>query len=311
VSLVEEANVMASHEFDETPGHEPSTGSSSGTKGAVIGLSLGLVLALAGDGYLIKRTNDTNAQMAQMQTDTQGQITKLGDATTELLQQRLKALDDEMTAAMKGASTTTSAALKRTQADALKQSQELSKQIQEQQQQVASQIGDLKEATSSVDSKVSAVSSDVGNVKTDVTTVKADIATTQTNLDKATADLKRMNGDMGVMSGLIATNGKDLVALRELGERNYFEFDINKKQADQRIGNVTLRLKAADPKRNRFTLEVLADDKRVEKKDRTINEPVQVYVSGSRQPYEIVVNQVKKDDVVGYLSTPKVTLARK
>ena len=115
---------------------------------------------------------------------------------------------------------------------------------------------------------------------------------------------------MGVMSGLIATNGKDLVALRELGERNYFEFDIHKKQADQRIGNVTLRLKAADPKRNRFTLEVLADDKRVEKKDRTINEPVQVYVGGSRQPYEIVVNQVKKDDVIGYLSTPKMTLAR-
>ncbi|MBZ5676472.1 MAG: hypothetical protein LAP61_19725 [Acidobacteriia bacterium] len=301
---------MASHEFDETADHGHSTRSSNGSKGAVIGLTIGLVVALAGDGYLLKRTSDTNEQMAQMQTDTQGQITKLGDATTELLQQRLKALDDEMTAAMKGASTTTTAALKRTQADALKQSQELSKQIQEQQQQVASQIGDLKEATNSVDSKVSAVSSDVGNVKTDVTTVKTDLASTQSNLDKATADLKRMNGDMGVMSGLIATNGKDLAALRELGERNYFEFDINKKQADQRIGNVTLRLKNADPKRNRFTVEVLADDKRVEKKDRTINEPVQVYVGGNRQPYEIVVNQVKKDDIVGYLSTPKVTLAR-
>jgi archaellum component FlaC len=296
---------MSSHEFDETPNHGNGV-----SRGAVIGLSVGLVLALAGDGYLLKRTSDTNQQMAQMQSDTQGQITKLGDATTELLQQRLKALDDEMTAAMKGANTTTTAALRRTQADALKQSQELSKQIQEQQQQVAGQIGDLKEATNSVDSKVSAVSSDVGNVKTDVTTVKADIATTQSNLEKATADLKRMNGDMGVMSGLIATNGKDLSALRELGERNYFEFDLTKKQADKRIGNVTLRLKSADAKRNRFTLEVLADDKRVEKRDRTINEPEQVYVAGNRQPYEIVVNQVKKDAVVGYLSTPKVTLAR-
>ncbi|MGH2480729.1 MAG: hypothetical protein ACRDHW_13825 [Ktedonobacteraceae bacterium] len=301
---------MSSLDYDGTPEKPQSPRSSSSSKGVVIALTAGLVIALAGDGYLLKRTNDTNEQMAQMQTDTQGQITKLGDATTELLQQRLKALDDEMTAAMKGASTTTTAALKRTQADALKQSQALSKQIQEQQQQVASQIGDLKEATNSVDSKVSAVSSDVGNVKTDVTTVKADIATTQSNLEKTTADLKRMNGDMGVMSGLIATNGKDLAALRQLGERNYVEFDINKKQADQRIGNVTLRLKNADPKRNRFTMEILADDKRVEKKDRTINEPVQVYVSGNRQPYEIVVNQVKKDDVVGYLSTPKVTLAR-
>jgi len=298
---------MSSLDYDGMRDHGTSP---RWSKGTVIGLTAGLVLALAGDGYLLKRTGDTNAQMARTQAETQTQITRLGDATTELLQQRLQALDQEMTAAMKGASTTATAALKRTQAEALKQSQELSRQLQEQQQQVATQIGDLKEATSSVDSKVSAVSSDVGNVKTDVTTVKADIASTQTNLEKATADLKRMNGDMGVMSGLIATNGKDLAALRELGERNYFEFDLTKKQADKRIGNVTLRLKSADTKRNRYTLEVLADDKRVEKKDKTINEPVQVYVSSSRQPYEIVINQVKKDAVVGYLSTPKVTIAR-
>jgi chromosome segregation ATPase len=226
------------------------------------------------------------------------------------MQQRIKALDDEISAAMKGASATTTSALKRTQADALKQSQELARQLQDQQQQVSTQIGDLKEATSSADTKITAVSSDVGTVKNDVTTVKADIASTQSGLDKALADLKRVNGDMGVMSGLIATNGKDLAALRELGERNYFEFDLTKKMADKRIGNVTLKLKNADTKRNRYTLEVLADDKRVEKKDKTINEPVQVYVSGYRQPYEIVINQVKKDSVVGYLSTPKVTLAR-
>ena len=299
---------MSSLEYDGIPEHPQ--GHRWGT-GTVIGLTAGLVLALAGDGYLLKRSSDTNDQMARMQDETHGQINKLGDATTELLQQRLKALDDEMTAAMKGASTTTSAALKRAQADAQKQSQDLAKKIQEQQEQVTAQIGDLKEATTTVDSKVSAVSSDVGNVKNDVTTVKADIASTQSGLDSALADLKRVNGDMGVMSGLIATNGKDLAALRELGERNYFEFDLTKKQADKRIGNVTLRLKAADAKRNRYTLEVLADDKRVEKKDKTINEPVQVYVSGYRQPYEIVINQVKKDAVVGYLSTPKVTLARK
>lgn len=297
---------MSSHEFDGTPdqGHSPSW-----VKGIVIGLTAGLVLALAGDAYLLKRTSDTNDQMARMQVETHSQITKLGDATTELLQQRLKALDDELSAAMKGANNTTTAALRRTQAEASKQSQELSRRLQEQQQQVAAQIGDLKTATSDVDSKVSAVSSDVGNVKTEVTTVKADVASAQSRLEKAVADLKRVTGDMGVMSGLIATNGKDLAALRELGERNYFEFDLTKKQADKRIGNVTLKLKKADPKHNRYTLEVLADDKRVEKKDRTINEPVQFYTSAARQPYEIVVNEVQKGRLVGYLAVPKVLRA--
>ena len=159
--------------------------------------------------------------------------------------------------------------------------------------------------------QISQVTGEVAGVKTEVGGVKTDVASTRSDLEATKARLESVKGDMGVMSGLIATNGKDLAALRELGERNYFEFDLTKKMADKRIGNVTLRLKSADTKRNRYTLEVLADDKRVEKKDKTINEPVQVYVSGYRQPYEIVINQVKKDGVVGYLSTPKVTLARK
>jgi hypothetical protein len=116
---------------------------------------------------------------------------------------------------------------------------------------------------------------------------------------------------MGVMSGLIATNSKDLVALRELGERNYFEFDLKKGATTQKVGDVTISLKKSDPKHERYTVSVMADDKRVEKRDKTVNEPVQLYVSDSRQPYEIVVNQIKKDEIVGYLSTPKVKLARR
>ena len=71
-----------------------------------------------------------------------------------------------------------------------------------------------------------------------------------------------------------------------------------------------MALSKADPKRNRFTLDVLADDKRVQKRDRTINEPVQFYLAGNRQPVEIVVNEVKKDEVVGYVAMPKVKTAR-
>jgi hypothetical protein len=57
-------------------------------------------------------------------------------------------------------------------------------------------------------------------------------------------------------------------------------------------------------------VEVWADDKKTEKKDKGINEPVQFYTSKARIPYEIVINQVKKDQIVGYLATPKVTVAR-
>jgi sortase (surface protein transpeptidase) len=89
------------------------------------------------------------------------------------------------------------------------------------------------------------------------------------------------------------------------------EFTLKKKDKPQKVGGIQLSLAKSDAKRNRYTLDVLADDKKVEKRDRTINEPVQLYVSGSRQPLEIVVNEVKKDEVVGYLAIPKVTSARR
>ena len=117
---------------------------------------------------------------------------------------------------------------------------------------------------------------------------------------------------MGEMSGLIATNSKELSALREFGERNYYEFNLSKNAGVQRIGDVQLQLKKADTKRSRYTVQVLIDDNRkIEKKDKTLHEPVQFYSGArARQPYEVVVYEVQKDRVIGYLSTPKAQLAR-
>jgi hypothetical protein len=113
-----------------------------------------------------------------------------------------------------------------------------------------------------------------------------------------------------VQSGLIATNAQELQALRRLGERNYIEIKLGKTKDRQRIGDITLLLKKTDPKKNKYTVEVMADDKLTEKKDKNVNEPVQFYTSKARQPYEIVINQVQKDMIVGYLSTPKVEATR-
>jgi hypothetical protein len=112
------------------------------------------------------------------------------------------------------------------------------------------------------------------------------------------------------MSGLIATNAEELMQLKALGDRNYYEFDLRKQKQPVKVGDVLVRLTKADTKRNRFTIEVIADDKKVEKKDRTLNEPIQFYTMSARQPYELVVNNVQKDRIVGYLATPKVRKER-
>jgi chromosome segregation ATPase len=270
-------------------------------------LAAGLVAALAGDGYLWTQSNQVKDDLAQSQDSTKTQMAKLSEATTALLDQRMEAISEDLKTAQGNADT----AVKRARMESLKQTKELNARLEDQQKTVTGQLTQLKDETTSANSKINDVSSDVTNVKGDVTTVKQDVASTRTDLDKTSSDLKRAVGDMGVMSGLIATNQKDLNALRELGERNYYEFDLQKGSATQKVGDVTIAMKKSDPKRNRYTVEVLADDKRVEKRDRTINEPVQIYVSDSKQPYEIVVNKVGKDELVGYLATPKVKLARR
>ncbi|HEY7334487.1 MAG TPA: hypothetical protein VH639_06360 [Bryobacteraceae bacterium] len=274
-------------------------------------LVTGLVLSLAGVGFLWVRANEMNArltaQIAGLQDSTQAQVAKLSETTASLLDSRLSSMNDQFGTAMKGAQArlvNMNAAL--TQAKSLSQQQadELRGKLQEEQQQVTGELASLKDASASTNSKIQEVS-------TDVTGVKAGVASTQEGLDKTTADLKRVIGDMGTMSGLIATNGKQLDVLRALGERNYVEFDLSKRQPDRKIGDISVTLKNTDPKRNRYTVDILADDQRVQKKDKTANEPVQFYMSKSKQPYEFVVNQVRKDEIVGYLSIPKVMVAQK
>jgi hypothetical protein len=133
---------------------------------------------------------------------------------------------------------------------------------------------------------------------------------TDSELKKTISNLNSVKGDMGVQSGLIATNANELAALKRLGERNYFEFKLGKSKQRQRVGDITLLLKKTDPKRNKYTVEVMADDKLTEKKDRNVNEPVQFYTAKARQPYELVVNSVAKDQIAGYLATPKEQVAR-
>jgi chromosome segregation ATPase len=293
------------------PAPAPSSHSQSSHGWIFGGLTAGLILALAGIGFLWSRVNNMNqqlsAQLTNLHDDTQAQISKVSDATTALLEQRLTAVNEALGTAMKGAQArmvSINRALTQTKSASDKQAEELRAQLESDQQQVTGQIATLKDATASADTKIQDVSTDVGNVK-------AAAASTQEGLNQTSAELKRVIGDMGTMSGLIATNADELKILRALGERNYVEFHINKKQATQKVGDIAVALKSADPKRNRYTIELTADDQRVQKRDKTVNEPVQFYTSKSKQPFELVVNQVKKDEIVGYLSVPKVLVAGK
>jgi formylglycine-generating enzyme required for sulfatase activity len=127
-------------------------------------------------------------------------------------------------------------------------------------------------------------------------------------LNETTADLKGVTGDLGVHSGPIATNPKELAALRLTDTRNYNDVKLGPTRQPQRFGDIALRLDSVNPKQGKYTVEIVADDKTVTKKDKSINEPVQFYTAtGGHTPYELVIYQINKDGIVGYLATPKGT----
>jgi len=146
---------------------------------------------------------------------------------------------------------------------------------------------------------------EVANVRTELNGAKEEIAATRTDLESTKVKLDRAVGDLTGQSSLIARTRADLEELRHRGDRNYYEFTLNKGERPSRLSSVRLQLKRADAKKNKFTISVTADDRTIEKKDRGAAEPLQFYTGRDRQLYEVVIFTVEKNKVTGYLSTPK------
>jgi hypothetical protein len=181
---------------------------------------------------------------------------------------------------------------------------EIARRAAELQQEQRSSAAKLTAAQSQQGQQIAAVNTEVTGVKSEVGAAKTDIAKTQTDLQATNSKLERTIGDLGVQSGLVAHNSSELETLKHKGDRNYFEFTLNK-NAKQPISTISLELKKVDAKKSRFTLNVMADDKTIEKKDRTVGEPMQFYTGRDHLLYEVVVFTAGKNSITGYLSTPK------
>jgi septal ring factor EnvC (AmiA/AmiB activator) len=163
----------------------------------------------------------------------------------------------------------------------------------------------LEAEQAATNKQIGAVSTEVSTVKTDVGGVKTDVASTKTDLEQTKAQLTRVVGDAGVMSGLIAKNHDELEILKHRGDRNYYEFTLQKGAKPTLLSTIKLQLKKSDEKHSKYTLNVSSDDRTIEKKDKGLDEPVQFYSGKDPALFELVVNVIEKNKVSGYLSTPK------
>ena len=247
------------------------------------------IAAFALIGYLVYAGNEARNKLA---TELEQSNSKQAVLAAQIDQTNSRLAD------LKGQLEVTTQKLGFTQAE-LGQARALAQGIRQTQKEsdekLAAQIGQVKADT---DTKL-------GQVSTDLTGAKGDITATRQDLEATKAKLTSTVGDLGVQSGLIARNQEELDQLKRSGERNIFELHLSKSKTPTRVGPIQVTLTKTDAKKFKYTLVVVADDKTIEKKDKTADEPVQFYIKGTPRPYEIVVFDVTKDKVNGYLSTPK------
>ncbi len=283
----------------------PPQNSNSGQKFAVL---FGAVIALlAANLYLYFQVDNIRQDIGRMQESISTDVAALKESsavTAQTHRRTVNSLRDELETARRQQTM----AVGQAKVDATKRAEELAARLsaaqEAQKRAVAEEFSAVREAAAATESKVS-------EVTTDLAKVDDKVDTTRQELERTVSDLKRVTGDLGIQSGLVATNGTELAMLKALGERNYFDIKLGKTKDPVKVGDIMIKLKKSDQKRNRYTIEVIADDKKSEKKDKTINEPVQFIVAGSRQPYEIIINEVGKNSITGYLATPKVRESRR
>lgn len=260
-------------------------------------LLLTLLIALLGSViYLLYDSH-------QFQLKTLAEISRIGDQIHGL--ENKDKISEANLSNLKGE---LSQAFGSTKQEIKKTAQQIQAETQKANAQLSSAIANKADVTQverikqEADSKIGQVSSEVGGVKTEVGTVKTDLASTRRDLEGTQRQLLDVRE---TLTAAVAKNASELMELRRKGERDYYEFQITKKNLLTKVEDIRLVLTRTDHKKGKYNIQIIVDDNRLEKKDRTVNEPVQFLVGRNRLRYELVINWVQKDRVGGYLSIPK------
>lgn len=178
----------------------------------------------------------------------------------------------------------------------------LAADIQKQQQDAVLELNEAIAKKASTD--------DVNKLQADsnakISGLSGDLAGTKKDLE---ATKEALMGTKGELTGAIARTHDELVALAHRTDRDYFEFNLARKGAKQKIGTLMVELARTNPKKNQYSINLFFDDKRTERKDKSVNEPLYFYMQGASSALEMVINKLGKDSITGYVSAPKGFIA--
>jgi chromosome segregation ATPase len=167
--------------------------------------------------------------------------------------------------------------------------------------QSKSAVGEVDKRVTGLETSVKSELATKANAE-DVNRLNGDVSGVKNDLDATKNNLQMARSEMGT---LIARNHDEIDQLRHMGTRDYYEFSVTRKGGPQKVGTIQVELRDTNTRKNQYTINVVADDKTFEKKNRSVNEPIFFYTGGSRAALELVINKVTKSSATGYLSAPK------
>lgn len=166
------------------------------------------------------------------------------------------------------------------------------------QAEVGALSDELKETTAGLKGDVNAVNSRIDETEGNVSELRGVADSNRAGIDSNSESL-------GSLRSTVAANTEQIVSVKHSLDRDYYNFELQRRGSAMKVFNISLKLRNTDFKRQRYHVEIVADGRRINKKRVNINEPIFFYVEGTQKPYEVLVKRVDKKYVVGYLSVPK------
>ena len=270
-------------------------------------LFLGLALALVGNVYQFIKSDQMARELTTMQRNLQTQITRLSDATSgafDVTQERFletKKLQDSTVAALSDARDE----LKRSNAGMIEHLEQRNDELAKKNRDLAAELAALKQDTVA---KFQKTGSALQSTTTRLDATSAHLDRISAAIDTNRADLKRVADDLATLRVPVASVApKRPPIFRDTDDHNRIPFDLLTTKVPTKVGEIQIAILSADPKKNGYTMDLYTDDKVARDSSHMVNEAVEFYVGGHIQPFELVVTEVRRDEVVGYLSEPKAS----
>jgi len=164
-----------------------------------------------------------------------------------------------------------------------------------------------QQITAEMDSRTSVLDARLRQVESEQADQRAQMAQVEANLKQDISASRDENArELSGVRQQEEANARDVGAISQKLDRQRIDFELAKGQTKELVPGISLRIRGMNPAYQRYhgALWLLQDRRTVWLRDQSVHEPVRFFHKDGGEPYELVVTDVTKKAVVGYLLAP-------